>query len=394
MRVLAACSLGGAGHLQPLVPFLNEARRSGHETLVVCPPAMAGMVYETGHPFQMGGEPPEQAVGPIREQLAIVPADEASVLGNKELFGRMATTAMLPSMDAVLQDWQPDVVLRDPCEYASAVAAAPLGIPTVTVAIGLAEVEWASIDIAAPALEAHRASFVQELRRSPYVTRFPATVDPSPFPDTRRFSQPLPAPHGALGDWWPGSSAPLVYMSFGTVLGHMTIASEIYRTALEAVTGLDARVLLTVGRRFDPSQLNDVPDNVHVEAWVDQADALSEAALVVCHGGSGTTFGALAAGVPVVVVPLFADQFTNGSRVLEVGAGLLIEVDRDTQGRRPLGSGEAGHIREAVEAVLADDSYRDGSRAIAAEMAAAPTTKTTLEDLLRIGRLPHGPSAW
>ena len=301
---------------------------------------------------------------------------------------------MLPSMDAVLQDWQPDVVLRDPCEYASAVAAAPLGIPTVTVAIGLAEVEWASIDIAAPALEAHRAGFVQELRRSPYVTRFPATVDPSPFPDTRRFSQSLPTPHGALGDWWPGSSAPLVYMSFGTVLGHMTIASEIYRTALEAVTGLDARVLLTVGRRFDPSQLNDVPDNVHVEAWVDQADALSEAALVVCHGGSGTTFGALAAGVPVVVVPLFADQFTNGSRVLRVGAGLLIEVDRDTQGRRPLGSGEAGHIRDAVEAVLADDSYRESARAIAAEMAAAPTTKTTLEDLLRIGRLPHGLSAW
>ncbi len=274
MRVLAACSLGGAGHLQPLVPFLDEARRSGHETLVVCPPAMAGMVDETGHPFQMGGEPPEHAVGPIREQLAIVPAGEASVLGNRELFGRLATTAMLPSMDAVLQDWQPDVVLRDPCEYASAVAAAPLGIPTVTVAIGLAEVEWASIDIAAPALEVHRAGFVQELRRSPYVTRFPATVDPSPFPDTRRFSQSLPTPQGALGDWWPGSSAPLVYMSFGTVLGHMTIASEIYRTALEAVTGLDARVLLTVGRRFDPSQLNDVPDNVHVEAWVDQADAL------------------------------------------------------------------------------------------------------------------------
>ena len=91
MRVLAACSLGGAGHLQPLVPFLNEARRSGYETLVVCPPAMTGMVDETGHPFQMGGEPPEHAVGPIREQLAIVSAGEASVLGNRELFGRMAT---------------------------------------------------------------------------------------------------------------------------------------------------------------------------------------------------------------------------------------------------------------------------------------------------------------
>ena len=317
-------------------------------------------------------------------ELPIAPAGEASALGNRELFGRLATTAMLSSMDSVLRDWQPDVVLRDPCEYASAVAAGRLGIPTVTVAIGLAEVEWASIDVAVPALEAHRAGLVQELRRSPYVTRFPATLDSSPFPDTRRFSEPLPAPHGALGDWWPGSSAPLVYVSFGTVLGYMTIASEVYQTALEAVSGLDARVLLTVGRKFDSSQLGDVPRNVHVEAWVDQAEALGEAALVVCHGGSGTTFGALAAGVPVVVVPLFADQFTNGSRVFQVGAGLLVHADRNAKGRRRLARGDAVHIRHAVETVLADHSFCESARTIAAEMAAAPTAKATLEDLLRI----------
>lgn len=383
MRVLAACSLGGAGHLQPLVPFLNEARRCGHETLVVCPPAMAGMVGDTGHPFRVGDEPPERVVRPIREQLPIASSGEASVLGNRELFGRLATSAMLSSMESVLGDWQPDVVLRDPCEYASAVAAPPLGIPTATVATGLAEVEWASIDVAAPALEAHRARVVQELRRSPYVTRFPATLDPSPFLDTRRFSEPLSAPHGALPDWWPGSSAPLIYMSFGTVLGYMTIACEVYQTALEAVADLDARVLLTVGPRFDQAQLNDVPGNVHVEGWVDQAEALAEAALVVCHGGSGTTFGALASGVPVVAVPLFADQFTNGCRVLQVGAGLLVDVDRDTQGRRRLGRADALHIRGAVEAVLADASYWESARRVAAEMAAAPTAKETLEDLLR-----------
>ena len=386
MRLLAACSLGGVGHLQPLVPFLDEARRSGHETLVVCPPAMAGMVDKTGHPFRVGAEPPENAVRSIRERLPILPAGEASVLGNRELFGWLATTAMLPSMEAALRDWQPDVVLRDPCEYASAVAAAPLGIPTVAVAIGLAGVEWASIDVAAPALEAHRAGLVDELRRSPYVTRLPATLDPSAFSDTRRFREPLLAPHGALPDWWSGSTAPLVYISFGTVLGHMTIASEVYRAALEAVAGLDVRVLLTVGRGFSPSQLTEVPGNVHVEAWVDQADVVEDAALVVCHGGSGTTFGALAAGVPVVVVPLFADQFTNGARVVEAGAGLLVHSDRSAQARRrPLGRGGARHIRRAVEAALADQTYREGARAVAAEMAAAPTAGTTLEGLLRLG---------
>ena len=97
MRVLVACSLGGAGHLQPLRPFLDAARRRGSETLVVGPPALRRMVEETGHRFAAGGEPPEDAVAPIREKLPVMPAREASVLGNRELFGRLATSAMLPA---------------------------------------------------------------------------------------------------------------------------------------------------------------------------------------------------------------------------------------------------------------------------------------------------------
>ena len=156
MRVLAAGSLGGAGHLRPLVPFLDQVRRSGGETLVVGPPALADMVRETGHPFLAGGEPSEAQVRPIRERLPVLPPHEASVLGNRELFGRLATTAMLAAMERAVRDWRPDVILRDPCEYASAVVAARLGIPAAQVAIGLAEVEWGSIGVAAPALEAHR----------------------------------------------------------------------------------------------------------------------------------------------------------------------------------------------------------------------------------------------
>ena len=55
-------------------------------------------------------------------------------------------------------------------------------------------------------------------------------------------------------------------------------------------------------------------------------------AVVVGHGGSGTTFGALAAGVPVVIVPLFADQFANAERVAEAGAALVVEPDRRAAG--------------------------------------------------------------
>ena len=341
------------------------------------------MVELAGFAFEAGGEPPEALVAPIRERLAVAPPAEASVLGNRELFGRLATSAMLAGMEQVCARWAPDLVLRDPCEYSSAVVAHRLGIPTAQVAISLAAVESASIATAAPALEEHRPGLVAELRSSPYLSRFPASLDPTPFPTTVRFSVPRPAMRGPLPNWWPGLGTPLVYLTFGTVLAHMSMASAVYRAALEAVASLPVRVLLTVGRHFDGSSLGTVPDNVHVEAWVDQAEVFREAALVVCHGGSGTSLGALEAGVPLVVVPLFADQFENGRRIAEAGAAIVVDSRRPAaphpHGTPPV---DAVELAAAITTALATPSLEQSAGRIAAEMAAAPTAADILATLL------------
>jgi Glycosyltransferase family 28 C-terminal domain len=353
----------------------------------VGPPAVRAMVELAGYAFRAGGEPSEDDVAPIRERLPVAAAKEASVLGNRDLFGRLATAAMLPGMRQVCADWSPHFVLREPCEYASAVVAHQLGIANAQVAISLARGEAASIAAAAPALEEHRPGLVRELRASPYLTRFPASLDPSSFPTTVRFRVPGDAHGDALPDWWDGSPAPLVYATFGTVLGHMSIAADVYRMALRAVADLDVRVLLTVGHRVDSAGLGPIPANVHVEAWVDHASVLETADLVVCHGGSGTVFGAMAAGVPVVVVPIFADQFENGRRVADHGAGLAIEPERGRGdgSRRVLGPEDAPRIAGAIRAVLGARSYRRSARRIASEMAAAPAVDDVLEALL-VGR--------
>jgi MGT family glycosyltransferase len=224
---------------------------------------------------------------------------------------------------------------------------------------------------------------VEALRRSSYLTRFPASLDPSPFPDTRRFSEHPAASRTDLPDWWEGSRAPLVYVSFGTVLGYVSIAADVYRAALRAVAPLDARVLLTVGRRFDTSQLGSLPGNVHVESWVDQARVLTGAEVVVCHGGSGTTLGALAEGVPLVIVPMFADQSANGSKVAEAGAGVVIDTGHDADGRRPVLWAEvAPLITEAIETVRSDPSFRQHARRIADQMAAVPPADILLDELM------------
>jgi UDP:flavonoid glycosyltransferase YjiC (YdhE family) len=153
----------------------------------------------------------------------------------------------------------------------------------------------------------------------------------------------------------------------------MSHAADVYRTALNAVGRLDARVLFTVGRRFDVASLGSVPSHVHVEAWVDQASVLGHADVVVCHGGSGTVLGALGAGVPVVAVPLFADQFENSRRIAAAKAGRNVIPHQHGGARSVITVADAPRITAAVQEVLADSSFRFHAGLIANEMAAMRT---------------------
>jgi UDP:flavonoid glycosyltransferase YjiC (YdhE family) len=89
---------------------------------------------------------------------------------------------------------------------------------------------------------------------------------------------------------------------------------------------------------------------------------------VVCHGGAGTTFGALESGVPVVVVPFMADQPANARIVTAAGAGLTVTPGADASDSRPLRE----RLREAIGTVLCEPSFRHNARVFADQTAAMP----------------------
>jgi len=358
MRILVACS-EGIGRFLPFVPFLDQVRRNGGQTLVVASASLQGAIEKTGHPFK--------------------PVSPRAGLGHGTQSSRLAV------MEQAIRDLRPDLILREPWEYASAEAAGWLGVPTAQVATTLASFVWDRVSRAAPDLDALRGGLADELRQSPFLTRLPASLDISPFPLTLRYREPAP-PDGALPVTWADSDAPLVYVTFGTWTGEEWFPKQAYAAAIDAVTGLDARVLVTVGRDFDLSQLPDLPGNVRVEAWVDKADVLGEAELVVCHGGAGTVYGTLAAGVPLVIVPIIGDQFANAAAVTGASAGIEI-VTKQAPGRpwRVVSREDSAQIRQAIETVLADGSYGQAAAAVAAEMATASTIETLLGQLPSAG---------
>ena len=381
MRVLLS-STDGAGHFGPLRPFIDALVTRGDDVLIVVPPRLEATVKAMGQPFVVSAEPPAEELAALRERFSTVSGHVAAMLGNRELFGRLWTAALLPTAERVCRDWRPDLVLHEAAEYASAIAAERCGVAHAQVAISLAEVEAGSLDLAAPALAEHEEQIVERLRASPYLTRFPASLDPSPYPATERFREPPEPPRTSVTDQWGGSDAPLVYVTFGSVTGGLPNAAAVYRTALDAVAGLHARVLLTVGRGVDINTLGSLPENSHVEAWVPQADALADATLVVAHGGSGTTFGTLAAGVPLVIVPLFADQLVNAERAAGARAAVVVEPDRNAErGMGTLGPQHAPRLRTAIETILADPSYARAASRIADEMTALPSIDDVLAGL-------------
>ena len=138
-------------------------------------------------------------------------------------------------------------------------------------------------------------------------------------------------------------------------------------------------MLVTVGDAArEIEELGEVPSNVHVETWVTHDDVARRADVIVCHGGFGSTLGALAHGTPLVVLPLFSsDQWANGDAVARTGAGITIADDRGARNVLDLPGAET--IRELAGAVqLGLGRCRPtGARPLASPTPCAPYRRST-----------------
>ena len=369
MRLLLN-STRGAGHFNPLLPF---ARAASDDVLVCAPASLADAVAAAGFELWPIDDPPEEELGAVWSRVPALPPDEQNAVVVGEIFACLNVVAALPSVRAAIAEFGPDLVLRETNAYTGGIAAELAGVPQARVAVSLSSGETMTQGLAASSLdEIRRANGLpadpsgEALRRTPYLTVFPESLEDPAVPaqpnairvrDPAWDQQPSPLP-----DWWGGSTAPLVYVTLGTVAGGFEQALPAYHAALAALDGLDVRVLLTTGAGVDPAAFDAAGQEVHIEAFVPQADVLPHAAAILCHGGSGTVLGALADGVPLVVMPLFADQPLNAARVGALGAGIAVEPDRE-QPQRTVPA-----LREAVVRVLSDASFRSRAEAVAAEM--------------------------
>jgi hypothetical protein len=352
------------------VPFAQAFLRAGDEVLVAAPHAAASMVQSAGLPFWGFDDPPAEREA-VYSSLDGLTDDEKNALVLGEVFTRLDARAALPGVLAACAEWRPRVVVRETCEFAGYLAAERRDIPHARVGIGLGSSEDFISDIVTRVLGDLRAELGlpvdptgERLRGAPFFTLTPRGMeDPAaPGPSAVRFRELSPHTSNGLPAWWPGDDRPLVYLTFGSVAPTMDLFPDLYRAAIDALADLPVRVLVTVGRDRDPADLRPLPDNVRAEQWVPQRQVMPHAAAMVCHGGFGTVRMGVSSGIPMVVLPLFADQPHNARRIEQLGAGIALE--RGLEG--------VAELAEAVEEVIDDGSYRAAAARVAAEVRSLP----------------------
>ena len=347
MRILFSCH-GAYGHFHPIAPLALASQEQGHDVVVATGPDLVDWVTACGLRAVPAGLPSAELLA-LRDGLP----EEEEPLAMFHLFSTLAVPPTLADLLEITRSWRPDVVIHEEGEYSAPLFTAVRQIPCVTHSWAaparpeqerqlyrkLLEPIWAAhgLTSSAPTSGATYLDSCPPPYQSDAVDSIAGVVPARPVIFD---GPPTPPP-----SWLAKLSRPAAYVTFGTV--PVFSRPEVLRSAVEAIEPLVAAVVLTTGPN-PPNTVGIRSERVHAVDYLAQSQILPNVDLVVSHGGAGTTLGALAYGLPHLVMPGAApSQQRNAMRTEEIGLGLCVPLDAG-----------ADRVWAAAQRLLTDPSYR------------------------------------
>ena len=377
MRVVFA-AIPAYGHLYPLIPLAQAFRDAGHDVVVA-----------TGRPMldrvplpTVNAWASDMGLSEVETEAARRHPDAEGMDVGAAIFADVAAGVYAPALIAEFESRRPDLVIFEGTCLGAGIAASVHDIPAVAFGIGMGwepfgpalvemalriqEPNWTARQLTPPRPETFAAGWLDPVP--------PGWSGPSgcPWP-----AHPIRTTAWSNGGVLPGfldkvpSGRPRAYVTLGTV--SFGAVAALRQAVVETAEVAD--VLVAIGPDGDPAALGELPAGVHLERFVAQHLVLPKVDVAVHHGGTGTVLGALAAGIPQVLMPQGADQFANARRLAELGAG-----------RSLFGPPEPGAVRDAVSGVLGDSPERARTAELAAEIAAMPAPADVVADLVALAR--------
>lgn len=163
-----------------------------------------------------------------------------------------------------------------------------------------------------------------------------------------------------------------VYISLGTINRN----EQFLHRCLQAFGDMEGlQVILSIGKQTDIGVLGTIPDNFIVKNFVPQLDVLDHVDAFITHCGLNSIHESLLAGVPLVAIPQQFEQVMNAVQVVNVGAGVGLQL------HAPFGDVTPDELRQALQTVLDNPHYKQNAVAMGDKLREAGGAQKVVEIL-------------
>lgn len=372
------------GHLLPLLPLARAARHAGHSVVIATGAEGVAEAGRRGLATWDIGPSRAEADAACRAALpdpGALPVEERIPAMIAAMFG----AASLRRADALVERaelWKPDMVIHPITELAGAVAAARTGARHVVHGLGPLHAEawdWFGSRFGELCAAWDVADLAARIEATPYLDNCPPSLQADAVAAFGNRRPLRPSPGDDLGScvarlpWTDAALAALpfertVHVTLGTIFHG---ATGVFETILAGLRELQVNVLLALGPGADLTVLGRQPANVLVTDYAPHSIVLPRCDALVSQGGAGTILGALAHGLPHVILPQGADQFHNSATAASAGVAVRLVPEE--------ASAEA--IAAAVSCVLERPEIGTRCRQLRAEIEAMPGPDDVIADL-------------
>ena len=168
----------------------------------------------------------------------------------------------------------------------------------------------------------------------------------SPAAKNTHYLGPIPwSPHNKIPPWWQevDDTKPIVYVTLGSS-GQVNLLPVV----LAALAPLPVSVIaVTAGR----TKLTSTPNNAFISDYLPGGQAAARASLMICNGGSLSTYQAIQGGTPVLSIVGNLDQHLNMNYLMRAGIGKSLRTEHANTTR----------IRELAKQLLNETHYKDAA---------------------------------
>lgn len=383
-----------AGHINPLVALGAALALTGSKITVVHMAEAASLVSDPAVRFAALDHPAYRE-GLLAKYISTL-AQPSGLIGLPRMISSTAsmTRLLLQALPVALTRLGIDAVIADSVEPAGALVARHLRLPFVTAVTGLPLLRepgvpppflgWAYRPDAIGVNRNKGGYAVSDLLMKPITKTVLAYarlwgLDPDPnyqwsdrlqiaqCPARLDFPRAMLPPSFRYGTPWrrtepaetlpTDDDRPLIFCSLGSLQG---ARRSPFAAMTRACAAVGARAVVAHGGGLSDSEAGSLPGDPLVRAFLPQTQILRQCSAAILHGGFNTVLDALAAGIPIVAVPLAFEQPATAARLARVGAACVVSP----------ADGGRGALEPALRRVLTNPTYRQAARLFAIEMAA------------------------